>query len=338
MADSVSEIKSYNIDHTSFDRSFRALLKRATVDLVERPPRRDAVAEPTPSWSAYAKTVLNIVNSNSAVIEVFERRVRELFGYHSGELVRPVFNDDGSVNDQFLKSRDVFPGPSADPSIPGVPIRAPLEGPVVFFSDDATTSTACLAIGEIYRACIAEHLAATESNVQRRLLPTLTLLDWCSLVYHSVPEGSEHKDALAQNVIDLCDAAEKQAPGSGPGPLPAADVAEDPSTQAGMDGLMGMMSGLVSTFGGSHAGDINAAFGKFKDVLGALYKEVKAIEPAPGGQPPSVPDIISKLGDVLKTPDIQRQIEGFSADATSILGALGVMPQTTAGQSALTKH
>lgn len=322
--------KSYNIAFTSFESSFRALLKRAAFELTARAPRRDSPPEPTPGWAVYAKTVLNIVNKNKAVIDTFEQRVRELFDSHTSELVSPVFGEDGSVNDQFLKSRTSF--------VPHGSSVSGLEGPVVFFSDNATTHTACLAIGEIYRACIAEHLAAAEGNTARRLLPTLTLLDWYAMLYHSVPEDSEHKEALAQNVIDLCHAAEEQAPGTGPNAAPGGAVesvadAQEPPSQ--LDGLMNIMSGFVSTFGGAHAGNINDTFGKFKNVLSTLYNEVRTIETAsPSGGPPSVPEIIGRLGDVLQSPSIQKEIEGFSSDASALLGTLGLVPGAPADAAA----
>lgn len=321
-------VKSYNIAHTSFESSFMALAKRAAMDLSVKPPRRDAAPEPTPNWVACAKTVLNVVGKNKSALEVFERRVRELFERHSAELVLPIFKEDGSVNDQFLKSRLSF--------LPYGSSLSGIEGPVVFLSDNLTTETVCVAIGEIYRACIAEHLAAAEANVPRRLLPTLTLLDWYSMLYHAMSEESEHKEALAQNVIDLCHAAEEQAPGTGPGSRANEETPDSGLSSmenAQLDGLMNMVSGVVSTFGGAHTDTINSTLGKFRNVLGTMYKDLSANAIPADGRPPSVADIISRIGEVLHTPKIQKEIEDFSSEASTLLSSMGIVPGAAAGAS-----
>lgn len=321
-APGVETVKSYNIDFTSFEKSFRALLKRASCDLFAKPPRRGGEKEELPEWAAYAKTTLTAIDRNAGLIDAFKTRVVEFFENHTEALVAPISDEDGHINDSFLKRKDAFAAPPHSGDLGAGLSRVAMEGPVVFFSpDNATVYSVCLPIGEIYRASIAEHMSASETNVHRRLFPTLTLLDWCAMLYHALPEASPHKEALAQNVIDMCDFAEKQAPDTGPGPAESEGQSSAPQLDA-----LGMMSSVMSLLSSPNAGGLTGTVDKFKDVLGSIFEKVKVLDTTRPGETPNIAAFVGNLGQALQSPELQQKVSSFSTDAFATLGALGMMP------------
>lgn len=242
---------------------------------------------------------------------------------HAAELTKPIFAD-GLPGDAFFKSTETFPAPPTD----GPHERAPLEGPVVFYGMEAQNYAVCLAIGEIYRASVREHLSASANNVARRLLPTLTLLDFYSVLYHTLPEDSPHREAIGQNVIDLCEAAEVEAPGTGPGAIvvQAATAAVAAEAGLGLDGTLGMLTGLISTLSGGRApaSELSTAVKSVTDVVGMIIARITSgtdLQRDENGAPEAMA-LVDRIGDVFKTPEVQRQIADATQNARSSFASL----------------
>lgn len=333
-----SVASSYCIDYTSFDDSLTSLLKRASDDLAIPVPRAGGTIKPY--WGQCAQKLLIAYERAKANPSAFKQMFANFYDSNASELSKPLFADDESsvVSDQFFKDTEVKPAPKSDGREKSVRTSLgshDLHGPVVYFRMDAPhLASACVPIGEIYTHAIRAHIDADESNIRRKLFPTLTLLDFYSVIYHSLPESHPDRDKVARNVEDLCEAAEAVGPGTGPG--------AQKNDMGGMDNVFETIAGMMNAFGGTNpnmgqmSDAIRGVGGVVKNLVDRLTEGSTPIgRNADGSIDPAA--IVGRLGDVFQSPDVQRQIAETAKTASTALNKMGIGSSNTSTDNSSTE-
>jgi hypothetical protein len=311
-----SVASSYSIDHTSFETSLTSLLERAHNEL-----GKDA-----PYWSKCAGKILTAFSRAKGNPDPFKTMFFSFFEAHADSLREPLFKDDDDrINDAFFKSTSPFPAPKTS-SAASANVKS-IEGPVVYFRMDAAhLASACVPIGEIYRAAIRAYVAA-DGNLSMKLAPTLTLLDFYAVLYHSLPDDHPDREALALNISELCDSAEATAPGSGPGAQKSSAMDGNP-----FDSIAGLLSAFTGGQGSQMSDAIRGVGGVVKNLVDKITEGGAPIGKNPDGSiDPTA--IVGRLGDVFQSPEIQRQIAETAKTASAAFGGLTGMMSGVTGDS-----
>lgn len=355
---------SYDVSYTSFEGNLKSLLHRGVNDLFKPAPPRASSLSSSQASSSDAKPFwhLCVTKFHTAYLKAsrqssaFKKMFVNFFEANADELCRPLFSEDSeSVADGFFKLTDKFPGPSSAAaraaSAAATGTSPTLEGPVVYF--DMTSSllaSVCIPIGEMYRAAIKQYLSAPPSNLKKKLLPTLTLLDFYASIYHSLPEDHSRRWEVERNLADLCEAAEAVAPGSGPGN--SSLVTSDSSQQAasspfemlakafsgagadangGLEGAFGSIAGIVTSLasvGGVNpavAGDMTNAIksvGSSVKTLVDKLSEIKKEDGGEGGNPIDNEQFVEALGTIFQSGEVKQQLSQTLKTASAVFGAL----------------
>jgi len=259
---------SYDVSYTSFESAMRSLLARGVNELSKVPPRSapsgsDSAPPPAKPFWIQCVTKFNMAYQKAYRQSAsFKKMFVAFLDTYSSDLTAPLFSDDSeSVADSFFKRTERFPTPggAARAAVVASGGSTVIEGPVVYFDMNASNLySVCVPIGEMYRSAIKQYISAPASNLKKKLLPTLTLLDFYAVLYHSVPEDHQFRPALEKNLSDLCEAAEAISPGSGPG-------ASSPESATGGGGVGNVVAGLGSLLGGA-----GGAGGTFEQISKAF--------------------------------------------------------------------
>jgi hypothetical protein len=346
---------SYDVSYTSFDMCMKSLLSRGVNDLNKAPPPRanqtesSSVSSVRPFWhtcvTKFHTAYLKAFRQSAA----FKKMMMVFFDMYSEELCKPLFTEDGdSVADGFFKRTDRFPGPlsaaarTASASATGT--SSVLEGPVVYFDMvSSQLASVCIPIGEMYRAAIKQYLSAPSSNLKKKLLPTLTLLDFYAVIYHSMDGSHPSREYVERNLADLCEAAEAVSPGSGPGssslssgggsyPLDSSSSsnlfsgnpfealtkmfsgASTPESNGGLEGAFGSIAGIVSSL--AAVGGVNP------NVAGDMTTAIKSVGT-------SVKTLVDKLSEIKKEGgDGSGDSSSMPIDNEQFVEALGAIFQS----------
>jgi hypothetical protein len=288
---------SYALEHTSFPQAMGSLLAAAVGPLACDAP-----------WAVSAKKLKTAYDRVSDSAQ-FQKMFAAFFAAHADALKARVVRDNGCIGDAFFREG-----------------AAP---PVVYYSAEPRLAAVCLPIGEIYKAALAKHREAPAS----KLLPTRVLLDFYAAVYHSVPEtATEALEALEQNVVDLCAAAESVAPGTGPGAAAAPAAAAAPlSGLLGGANPMDLISTLLGALGGANGAEMGDALKGITSVVSKVVERVQAPGADGAGAPTDAAQVVQRLSTLLGSADIQQEI---AASATSATAALGKMTGGAAAPAA----
>jgi hypothetical protein len=370
VASLVASELSYAVEFTSFQGSFEGIIKRAKEITEEKPapraaPRKkptwavaaaankDEVADaaddatppssPTPAWVSCFDRLYSAYTKVGYKCQPFMSMFQRFFDEHADALASPIFDEEtNAVRDDFFKKLDLFPRPTggASPATSSVKATvAELKGPVVFYNNDQKCAHVCFPIGELYRYCVAEYFKSMQTNDEAAknkllLLPTLTLLDFYSILFHSVPSSHEKYEAIRRNLECLCEAAETVSPGSGPGATESED--DDDEHHHSADPTANMIAGLMSMLGmgggrGEGAGlkkeEMATAISSVGEAMKKLIDSVAPAMSVGGGaegsssdaarqqQPLDLQSMFESFGATLKSPDVQKHI----ADAASFL-------------------
>lgn len=348
-----SIVCSYDVSHTSFSGSLRSLLKRANeiATPVKVPPRRGDMfpkenKTERPYWVVCSSNLLEALG-RVADTSVFTQMFKNFLEDYGSDVAAPLFSSEESsvVSDAFFKSTAIHKCPSikGEPNV-GVNVNA---GPTVYYSlSNPRVSSVCLPIGEIYRAALKAYRDTTDTSetpsaetpaeptpaaLKRRLYPTLTLLDFYAVLYHSISPDHKHYSAIQTNLYDLCDAAEATSPGSGPGVSTSAKTTPDVSNP------LSLLTGLLTARGGNGS-EIAAAIGGISSVVKSLIDKVSAESDAAraangGNVDPG--ELVGMLGNVFQSPEMKRQISETAQAASGVLcnigASLGMTPPAPSG-------
>jgi hypothetical protein len=313
---------SYDPSYTTFATTLESFVARSLKIGATRPSETaDAVW-----WKTCCQTLTTAVSRGAQLQAAFAAFV----ALNGAEIAKPIYSDAGVPNDDFFKSVDHCTHPTGatrQATLTKQPLPSDNRGPVVYADmENARLYSACLPIGEVYRAAVKAYVAAsavdapqTPGNAKRKLLPTLTLLDFYMLLFFSTPEDSPHRTGIEQNVFELCDSAEAQAPHSGPGAVDPID-----STMGTIDSMVGLLAGLTGGLGGKGdeaAGAIGGIGEMVKTVMAKMREE--GVIGTAGGPPPDMGEVIDKMCKVVQSPDMKDAFAKSSAAAANAARSFG---------------
>ena len=334
---------SYSIEFATFETAIKGLIDRAESAVEVPPPRAAAEADAaavsvSPAWATSVKNLGDAMAAASVGAKGFREMFVRFYVDNVSSLTTPLnFSTGETVCDAFFRSTDRI-------SAPGGAGVSKFKGPVVYYSTtNPRFASVCLPIGEYYCSAIKVYMKSQKTNLKKQLLPTLTLLDFYLTMYHALEGNAEAQETLVPNIYDLCDAAEAQAPASGPGKRAAGGGAGGGSAGEDMfsgllsggaaGGFGAMLSGILSSMGGggasgSGANNMAGALGGISNIVKTLVDRVAAEESmitapraADGSIDPAA--IVGCIGNVFQSPDIQRQIAETTRAAR---GAFGMNP------------
>jgi hypothetical protein len=166
-----------------------------------------------PFWSVCVnkfQTSYIKVNNSDCFIDIFR-----LFHNTYGRLYSvPIFEEE-DVNDGFFKDKKVFQAPGDSKKEKKTVAKSSwktkpkFKGPVIYFSmENEKTSSVCIAIGEIYEACLIlyeDMLKNGEDNSNIRVLPSKFLYYFYSVIFFSFEEEKNFKDkkVIQSNLVLL---------------------------------------------------------------------------------------------------------------------------------------
>ena len=238
---------------------------------------KERIAENKPFWMAQTERFSSLyarINNKLEAMESFRQKViAPVYETHNANMLSRLVNDEGMVQDDFLK---VTLQQSNDFRIKTTPGG-------VFFQLDKLF----LPVSEVYTQAVNYSMQHTNENVP---FPALILLGFYSSVYHAVKdnESAESMELLKHNITVLSDSMETcDQPVKRPqGPV---DVLQNMLGNIDM-GQIGEMMGKVT-------GDPQASK-EFGEVFGKMSDVIKQ-----GGNP------LEAMGDIIKSASIRAQDE-----------------------------
>lgn len=289
---------SYTLESTSFASAFRGLTDRVQLAAVPTGVVRRSAAssdggggsgsvlhlvssKSPPAWISYVKNLAAALGPVGGNPEMFRR----FFHAHREALTKSLNfyseTDEEPVQDSFFQDLAVYPMLCA-PGHPDPTTPPDALGPIVYYSDkNPRHNIINLPIGEYYRAAVKVHSQAAETNQQLRLLPILTLLDFYSCIYHSLDPEKDASDRskVAEVIVDLCNAAEAQAPGSGPAAAVTTTTTSSPSSTSSAAAFPNNLEDMFKMVTGNPM---------LKSLMDGVMKNlVPSAEDAPAPSPPT---------------------------------------------------
>jgi hypothetical protein len=255
--------------------------------------------------------------------EAFKPMFSKFASEHAEELTKPLFNSESdSIEDGFFKRLEKQPMVGGKASL-----RVNCEGPVVFFNKERADLAAInFPIGELYRAAINVHIEAKPEDVKKKVLPTLVLLQFYLVLYFAT--NGDETSVLSNNVLDLCDAAEVSAPGSGPGCSSTKENSVVPP--ADLDMLTGFLdkAGITSMLG-SQGGNLHSTVRGFGSIFNKLVEQVSSGAGGALGSDPS--DIMNRLGAAFQSKEIQEDLVKATQSASGLMSSVSPKPTLQEG-------